>query len=381
MSPDASTEPEPTTSAESGERTVEILIGFTHALRAAGLVVTPDRTQAFVQAVAQAGMEDPDTVFWAGRATLCSGPDDFGPYEATFNAWFSDQSPRPSERTPVERTVVQADLTGDDGGEASGRETLVAKLASDAETLRHRDVAELSPTERGALARLFAALDVRVPNRRSPRRRPSRRGDIDLARTVRDQLRRAGEPGPLRHRRPRARPRRVILLVDISGSMETYADSLLRLAHRVMTRGGRGVEVFTLGTRLTRVTQALRLRDPDAALAAAGQTVPDWSGGTRLGEALRAFLDRWGQRGMARGAVVVIASDGWERGDPTLLGEQVARLHRLAHRVVWANPHRGKEGYAPVQGGIAAALPHVDALVAGHSMAAFEELLEAVGNA
>ena len=173
----------------------------------------------------------------------------------------------------------------------------------------------------------------------------------------------------------------MVFLVDVSGSMEAYADSLLRLAHRVVLAAPRTTEVFTIGTRLTRVTTALRIPDAEKALDVAGRTVPDWSGGTRLGEVLRAFLDRWGQRGMARGAVVVIASDGWERGDPEQLGEQVERLGRLAHAVVWANPHRGREGYAPIQGGIAAALPHIDGLVAGHSFAAFADLLEMVADA
>jgi uncharacterized protein with von Willebrand factor type A (vWA) domain len=139
--------------------------------------------------------------------------------------------------------------------------------------------------------------------------------------------------------------------------------------------------VFSIGTRVTRLTPALRLRDPDRALVAAGRTVPDWSGGTRLGEGLKVFLDRWGQRGLARGAVVVVFSDGWERGDAALLGEQMARLHRLAHRVVWVNPHKGAEGYRPVQTGMAAALPHVDDFVAGHSLAAFHEVLEVMRRA
>jgi uncharacterized protein with von Willebrand factor type A (vWA) domain len=172
-----------------------------------------------------------------------------------------------------------------------------------------------------------------------------------------------------------------VFLVDVSGSMEPYADSLLRLGHRMSQVVPRRVEVFTIGTRLTRVTTALRLRDPEEALKAAGQSVPDWSGGTRLGESIRAFTLRWGQRGMARGSVVVIASDGWERTDPQLLGEQVARLQRFAHAVVWMNPHRGKAGYKPVQGGIAAVLPHVDHLVAGHSLASFAELLKVVAHA
>ncbi len=173
----------------------------------------------------------------------------------------------------------------------------------------------------------------------------------------------------------------MVLVVDVSGSMTPYADALLRLAH-VWVRGApRSTEVFTVGTRLTRVTREMRLRDPDRALTASGDAIPDWSGGTRLGEVLKAFLDRWGQRGTARGAVVVVCSDGWERGTPGLLAEQMARLHRLAHRVVWVNPHRGKAGYRPVQGGIVAALPYVDDFVAGHSLATFAELLEVVARA
>jgi uncharacterized protein with von Willebrand factor type A (vWA) domain len=198
---------------------------------------------------------------------------------------------------------------------------------------------------------------------------------------MRDQLRRGGEPGPLQFRRRGRRARRVVLLVDVSGSMEPYADHLLRLAHRMVQAAPATTEVLTMGTRLTRVTAAMRRRDGDSALRAAGRTVPDWSGGTRLGEVLRAFLDRHGQRGMARGAVVVVFSDGWERGDPVLLGEQMARLRRMAHHLVWVNPHRGKVGYLPVQGGIVAVLPYVDELLAGHSLATFEELLEVVSRA
>jgi hypothetical protein len=175
--------------------------------------------------------------------------------------------------------------------------------------------------------------------------------------------------------------------------MSSYADALLRLAHRAgrgparRTRAGSArlrkpqVETFSIGTRVTRLTPALQRRDPDQALVAAGEAVPDWSGGTRLGESLEVFLDRWGQRGLVRGAVVVLFSDGWERGDASLLAEQAARLQRLAHKVVWVNPHKGAAGYQPVQAGMAAALPHVDEFVAGHSMAAFAEVLEVVARA
>jgi uncharacterized protein with von Willebrand factor type A (vWA) domain len=360
---------------------VEVFVGFTRALRAAGLQV--DHAHSFIEAVGELDAGSRRDVYWSGRATLCSGPDDLDVYDAVFERWFSsDRRPRPGERATVPpRQHSPTSTIGDDSADRAGEERVIAVVASAEEQLRHRDVGDLSPEERRHLARLFAGLDARLPLRAGLRRRPHRRGDIDPGRTVRDQLRRAGEPGPMRHRRPRPRPRRVVFLIDVSGSMAPYADSLLRLAHRVVLAAPRTTEVFTIGTRLTRITTSLRILEPEKALDVAGRAVPDWSGGTRLGEVLRAFLDRWGQRGVARGAVVVIASDGWERGDPEQLGEQVERLRRLAHAVVWANPHRGREGYAPIQGGIAAALPHIDGLVAGHSFAAFADLLEMVADA
>ncbi|MCU1626502.1 MAG: von Willebrand factor [Pseudonocardia sp.] len=177
------------------------------------------------------------------------------------------------------------------------------------------------------------------------------------------------------------RPRKVVLLIDVSGSMQSYADALLRFAHVVARRAPGSTEVFTLGTRLTRVSRELRMRDPEHALRAAGLAIPDRAGGTRLGEVLQTFVDDWGRRGTARRAAVVMFSDGWERGDASLLGTQVARLSRLAHRVVWVNPHAGRAGYSPVQGGIVAALPHLDALLAGHSLATLEELMELIRDA
>ena len=172
-----------------------------------------------------------------------------------------------------------------------------------------------------------------------------------------------------------------MLLLDVSGSMAPYADALLRFGHAAVRRRPTLTEVFTIGTRMTRVTRALRHRDPDAALHAAGATIPDWHGGTRLADSLRAFLDRWGQRGTARGAVVVVCSDGWEFGDPADLAAQLHRLSRLSYRLVWVNPHRGKPGYAPLAGGMAAALPYLDEFVAGHSLAALQDLVGVIARA
>ena len=361
----------------------EILLGFTRALRAAGVPVTHDRAQGFLAAAAVLGADDQRSTYLAGRATLCAGPDDLERYDQVFHAFFGSRDGLPRPR-PAQAPLAPG-FSGLPDSEGAGPaeeldEDVVRARASDTEVLRHRDVAALSNAEKHRLAGMFATLRPRPPLRRTARHQRWHRGQVDASRTLRDSLRRMGEPAEIAWRRRGLRPRRVVLLVDVSGSMSGYADALLRLAHR-FTQAGPGVETFTVGTRVTHVTRALRMRDPERALVAAGETVPDWSGGTRLGETLRFFLDRWGQRGMARGAVVVVFSDGWERGDPTLLGEQMERLRRLAHRVVWVNPHRGKTGYEPVQQGVVAALPHCDDFVAGHSLATFAELVEVVSRA
>lgn len=360
----------------------EILLGFTRALRAAGVRVTPDRAHGFLEAAALLGLDDRSATYWAGRATLCAGPDDLDRYDQVFEAWFDarDGLPRPRPASTPSTPVSGFPEVEPSGDGAEQDDETVRAAATSSEVLRHRDVATLGPAERARLAALFAGLRTSAPLRRTARHQRWHRGSIDASRTLRSSMRRFGEPAEVVWRRRRVRARRVVLLVDVSGSMSGYADALLRLAHRFVVTGDR-VEVFTVGTRLTHLTRAMHHRDPERALVAAGDTVPDWSGGTRLGETLKAFLDRWGARGMARGAVVVIFSDGWERGDAGLLAEQMARLQRIAHRVVWVNPHRGKAGYAPVQQGIAAALPHIDDFVAGHSLATFAELCEVVARA
>ena len=350
--------------------------------------VTQDRTQAYLRATALVGLDDQPATYWAGRATLCSGPDDLDRYDEVFTAWFHAKDHPVGRPLQDQRTIAQAELDTGDGGAGDGTpdDELLRAMASESEVLRHRDIADMATAEKARLAAMFETLHPRPPRRPAHRRTPWHRGDVDAQRTLRLMLRRMGEPAEIAWRRRSERPRRLVLLVDVSGSMSAYADALLRLAHRFShpgpTRGTPGaVEVFTLGTRLTRVTRAMRMRDPERAIVAAGETVPDWSGGTRLGEGLRIFMDRWGQRGLARGSVVVVFSDGWERGDAALLGEQMRRLHRTAHRVVWVNPHVGKAGYLPVQQGIVAALPYVDDLVAGHSLATFADLIEVVADA
>jgi uncharacterized protein with von Willebrand factor type A (vWA) domain len=372
--------------AETVRGADEVLLGFARALRAAGVPVTQDRAQGYLAAVALLGLEDQRATYAAGRATLCAGPDDLERYDQVFEAYFNarDGLPRRRPAQPSVQAFSELPATDATGEGEDSADEVVRAMASDSEVLRHRDVASMSASERQRLAAMFATLRPRPPVRRTARHQAWHRGDVDASRTLRASLRRLGEPAEIAWRRRGVRPRRVVLLVDVSGSMRGYADPLLRLAHR-FTQAGRErrgvVETFTVGTRLTHLTRAMRLRDTERALVAAGETVPDWSGGTRLGETLRFFLDRWGQRGMARGAVVVVFSDGWERGDPSLLAEQMARLHRVAHRVVWVNPHRGKAGYEPVQQGVLAALPYIDDFVAGHSLATYADLVEVVSRA
>ncbi len=366
----------------------ELLLGFARALRAAGVPVTQDRTRAYLEATALVGLDDQRATYWAGRATLCSAPDDLDRYDQVFAAWFLADEHAVSRPPQEQREIVHASLETEEG-EGEGQDVdadTINAMASETEVLRHRDIAEVPMAQKARLNAMFATLRPRSPLRAAQRRTPWHRGEVDAGRTLRSSLARMGEPGEIVRRRHASKARRVVLLVDVSGSMSSYADALLRLAHRmshpVPTRGVTPrVEVFTIGTRLTHVTRAMRMRDPERAIVAAGETVPDWSGGTRLGETLRIFMDRWGQRGMARGAVVVVFSDGWERGEVDLLAEQMQRLARSARRVVWVNPHVGKNGYLPVQSGIVAALPFVDDLVAGHSLATFADLIEVVARA
>ncbi|WP_018682528.1 VWA domain-containing protein [Actinokineospora enzanensis] len=337
--------------------------------------------QTYLDALELMDLADLDQVYWAGRVTLCSELDDLPKYDAAFQAWFTGVTPRAAQPRlgHQPKRAHLAALAASAGSGAESNSPHVERRASDAEVLRHRDIAELTAAERAHLREMIALLRPEPPQRAALRWRPDRRGRVDDRRTVRIMRACGGEPARLARKRRRTRPRRVVLLIDVSGSMSPYADALLRFGHAMAHRSP--TEVFTLGTRLTRLTRQLGQRDAELALAAAARAVPDFAGGTRLGETLRAFLDRWGQRGVARQAVVVLFSDGWERGDVSLLGAQMARLGRLAHRVFWVNPHAGSPVYEPVQSGIAVALPHVDRLLAGHSVATLDHLLREVRRA
>jgi uncharacterized protein with von Willebrand factor type A (vWA) domain len=360
-------------------------VAFARLLRAAGLDVPVGATITFAEALAAVGLERPDRVYWVGRTTLVKRPEDIPAYDHAFDVFWLGAAPANGtgpEPEPATITLAFDDPDAPEADEAdAGDEGPVLSVRwSPAEILRQRDFAAYTAAEFEEARRLMADLKLAGALRRSRRRRPSARdrGRPDVRRTVRRALRAGGEPVQRAYLGPATRPRRVVLLCDVSGSMEPYARALLRFLHAAVVGRGR-VEAFALGTRLTRITRELSSRDPDAALGAAARRVVDWSGGTRLGEGLREFNDRWGVRGMARGAVVVILSDGWDRGDPAVLGEQMARLARVAYRIVWVNPLKATPEYAPLARGMAAALPYVDEFVEGHSLASLEHLVEVIG--
>lgn len=363
----------------------DVAVAFATAARREGLDVPVASTVTYARAVDAVGLTDVDHLYWAGRAVLVTRSDDVDAYNRAFASFWQRKPPRAAQPKVEAASVVLAadqDMTSrDDGATDEDRNAppTVSLRYSPVEVLRHRDFAAYTRAEHAEARRLMQDLRFSASRRRSMRYRRStrRRGRIDLRRTVQASLRAGGEPAALRMRRRDTQQRRLVLLLDVSGSMEPYARALARFLHAAVV-SRRRVEAFVLGTRLTRVTRELSSHDPDRALAAAAGRVADWAGGTRLGEALRRFNDDWGVRGAARGAVVVVLSDGWDRGDPGVLAEEMARLARVTHRIVWVNPLKASEGYAPVARGMAAALPYVDEFVEGHSLAALEHLAEVI---
>lgn len=368
---------------------------FSTLLHAAGVPVTPERAGRFASVAALAPPAVLSELYWLARITLVSEHASVPVFDAVFASVFGgvsdpadfrgDAPPPPSSVRRGERRPPNpggADRPGPlpapvpgtagDGDEQPPEREAPAAMLSAEERLRNKDFSKLSNEE---LAQL-RALDLTAPLRPSRRKvRHPTGAELDVRATLRRARRTGGEPFVPVRRRPRARPRRVVLICDVSGSMDRYARAYLQLLWTGVK--GRG-EAFVFATRLTRLTPSLRGVAPDVALERAGRKAPDWSGGTRIGEALKAFNDRWGRRGVARGAVILIISDGWDTGDLAVVAREMERLSRLAHRIVWVNPRRAAAGYEPLVGGMAAALPYVDAFVSGHSLAAMDEVLEAV---
>jgi uncharacterized protein len=397
---------------ETSPDVATLAAGLGTALHAAGLPVGPDRCERLARAVTVMNASSIPELRAAALATLVSDPSQMVTFERVFALLFGGPDPfkdlplpsmadaqrheetsgPPADQAPSDHdgrlNGMQVTDTGSAAPPASPDEPLadapaVHRVASAAEQLRGRDFAQLSAAELRELVSLMREMSLAVPPRRTRRYRRARDGKRpDLRGTLRQARRSGGEAIRLSRRAPRVRPRRLVVLCDISGSMESYARVLLMLLyclHGGQVRGGQNrPEVFSFATRLTRLTPALAASSPDTMLAKAGEAAPDWSGGTRIGAAIKEFNDRYGARGLARGAVVLVISDGWETGEPALLGEQMARLSRIAHRIVWANPRTQSPRYRPEVGGMAAAWPYCDAVVSAHSLDALADLLSAL---
>jgi len=377
---------------------IEPLVAFGRELRARGIPVGTGRILTFVRAVAALGLTDRLSLYWAGRVSMIGRKEDLVAYDQAFEDWY--RSLRSTEDLKIEldlptlarqgvdwgdrpedldvrtgRTAAEwHGLTEEDEAPEVGDEAALRIVASAVEVLRSKSFADLSEDEREEVGTLIRQLAIALPEQRMRRTRPSSKGArFDVRRTLRRSLRTRGEPFERSWRDRRVRGRPLVLILDVSGSMSPYARALVQFGFAAMA-AGRRVEVFCFGTRLTRVTRTLRTRDPDRALHEIGRTVADWEGGTRIGESLKSLLDAWGQRAALRGAVVVLCSDGLERGDPELLRSQMARLGRLAHKVVWVNPLKGSPRYEPLARGMAAALPSVDVFLSGHNLESLSEL-------
>jgi uncharacterized protein len=384
---------------------------FGAALHRAGLPVGPDRCERLARAVTVMNATSLAELRACALATMVSDPAQMPVFDRVFAAVFGSPSPFGNQLPPVQPSfarpdddrgppadgssagdpdgltsglqMVEAGPPAGDGGEDLPETPALRRVASATEQLRSRDFTELSLAELRQLITLMREMSLAIPPRRTRRFRGPRKGKRpDLRRTMRQARRYGGEVIRLSHQARVVRPRRLVVLCDISGSMELYARALLLLLYALnggQVRGGQNrPEVFSFATRLTRLTLALAAASPDTMLAKASEAAPDWSGGTRIGAALKEFNDRYGARGMARGAVVLIISDGWETGDPELLGRQMARLSRLAYRIVWANPRTQSPRYRPEVGGMAAAWPYCDAVVSAHNLDALEDLLAAL---
>lgn len=377
---------------------------FGALLRDAGVVIDARHDSRFAAALTASPPATVDDLYWLARVTLVSERVAIEPFDRVFAAVFRGhgdvadvlRNPDVPAMPPAVRTnpsdggvppapggasspspgrVGGVGPAGEDG--RAGDDAVLAVAPDERELLRHRSFDACTDDELAVLGRTIARMRLEPPLRPSRRTHRHPHGSsIDWRATLRAAPRTGGDPAAPVLRRRGERPRRLVLLADVSGSMERYARAYLHLLHGAV-RAVRA-ETFLFATRLTRVTRVLAGADPAVAMAAAVADAPDWAGGTRLGDALADFNDRWGRRGMARGAVVVIVSDGWDAGDPAVVAREMRRLALMAHRIVWVNPRVQSPRFEPRAGGMAAALPFVDTLVSGHSLAALDDVVAAI---
>ena len=363
---------------------VDLFVAFGNELRAEGIAVGSGDVMTYCSAMATLDPADLVDLYWAGRTTLVTRRDQIPVYDRAFRRFFLDEHealPEPWKSTLPSAADSQAVLEvpatepGRDGED--DREARLGLVASDVEIFRDKAFAACTDEELAALRRIITRIRLVPPRRRSRRSTTSPSGRRpDPRKTVRETMRMHGEPSELFWRKRRLRMRPLVLILDVSGSMADYSRNLLQFAYSARRAASR-VEVFCFGTRLTRITRALERRRPDDALDAAAELVFDWEGGTRIGDSLDAFVKGFGRRGLSRGAIVVICSDGLDRGDPAVLAHAMERLARLSHRIVWMNPHKGDDAdFRPSTLGMMVAAPHVDLLLSGHDLASLEELAE-----
>jgi hypothetical protein len=384
---------------------------FSQRLHAAGVPVTPSQTEQYTRALKLTKPVSRRRLYCTTRAIFVTGFQQVPAFNRVFAEVFgtkkrsgrSDDYDVEFEEAPVDQVDSETPDDFDDqnvmereggqdamnmsAGEGDSDEdqddTEEEKLvplqeASEEEALSQKNFQSLNAEELALLYKLMVRLQLATPERTTRRKKRGRRGEhMDMRRTLRQSLHTGGDPIVLARKRRRVHPRRLVLLCDISGSMEPYARAYLQFLHAASATGPYA-EAFVFATRLTRLTRQLAGRNPQRAIRRATEAAPDWSSGTRIGDALKEFNDRYGRRGMARGSVVVILSDGWERGDPALVGREMQRLARLAYRIVWVNPRVAAKGFAPKAGGLVAALPHCDALVSGHTLKSLEEVADAI---
>jgi uncharacterized protein with von Willebrand factor type A (vWA) domain len=368
----------------TGDAILGHVVTFGRVLHEAGLEIGPGRVADSLRALDAVDLARQEDVYFALRQTLVSRQDELDLFDRAFGAWFLRAPVLPPVRsrsgTEVETRVGQAPtdrLRRREEEEEEKEDETGDPLelgASAQELLRDKDFSELTGDELRRLRELIARIARTRPQRHSRRRTVAAHGDmLDVRRMIRRSLRTGGDPldRPLRTRKEV--PRKLVVLCDVSGSMDSYARALLLFLHAVVGTG-RGVEAFAFGTRLSRLTPDLATRDPDAALARCTEAVVDWGSGTRIGASLREFNETWGRRALSRGAIVLIVSDGWEREDPELVGREMAKLARAAYAIVWVNPLKGNPQYQPLAGGMRAALPYVDRFLPGHNLRSLEEL-------
>lgn len=360
------------------------VVEFGRLLRRAGLDVDPGQTATFLRALTLIGLDDPRDVRVAGRAIFVRRWEDQPVYDAAFDLFWKRKGGSSPLSGQLPRIRQSEDRTGHLGtagdlNQARREEpvpTVRARAASSRDVLRTADFAALTAEESRDAQAMLAALRPRLPTRRGRRSRLERSGHRPASRfMLRGTLASGGETLRWRWLRRAPRPRPIVLVCDISGSMERYSRFMLRFAH-AMQRSGAPVEVFVFATRLTRITRQLGLRTADAALRRVAEKVVDWNGGTRIGESLRELNQRWVRRTVRSAAVVLLVSDGWERGDPALLAQEMATLRRSCHRLIWLDPLADRPGFEPATVGLRAALPHIDDLVPCATVASLEEMAE-----